>query len=353
MSATLEKILAALEPLIAVDTQNPPREIDANGDLVRVVREALPDFEISVQDLDEGRLIIDARRGATPIGFNVHMDTVPAAPGWATDPHTLTRTSDRAFGLGTCDTKGAAGVLIALAQSTDLPFHFILSTDEEAGKSDCVRTLLADGFTKDLMVVAEPTDATARLQHRGLVSAHAEFTGESAHASEARRPSAVHSAARFISQALTDEAAELNRLNFGRIEGGVKANMVAAQADVLFGFRAAPGTDHREFLSGLAAQAGDGTVTERFVGPALPSDENGPAAKAQEEAARWVERLDLPLGDPVDFWTEASLFAAAGIPSMVLGAGSITQAHNIDEFVTFDQLTMLYDLYHKIASHHG
>ncbi|MEO1658447.1 MAG: acetylornithine deacetylase [Pseudomonadota bacterium] len=353
MSAALESILVALEPLIAVDTQNPPRDIDANGDLVRVVREALPDFEISVRDLDEGRLIIDAKRGSTPIVFNVHMDTVPAAPGWSTDPHTLTRVSDRAFGLGTCDTTGAAAVLIALAQATDLPFHLILTTDEEAGTSHCIRTLLADGFKADLAVVAEPTDATARLEHRGLVSAKAAFVGESAHASEARRPSAVHSAAQFIASALTDDAAEHNRLNFGRIEGGVKANMVAAEAEVLFGFRAAPGTDHRSFLDSVTAKAGGGTVTERFVGPALPSDDDGLAANAQREAKAWVERLGIPLGAPVDFWTEASLFAAAGIPTMVLGAGSITQAHNVDEFVTYDQLTTLYDLYHKIASYHG
>ncbi|MEM0930302.1 MAG: acetylornithine deacetylase [Pseudomonadota bacterium] len=353
MMTSLERILLALEPLIAVDTQNPPREIDLNGDLVRVVQEALPDFEISVRDLDEGRLIIDARRGTTPIVFNVHMDTVPAAPGWSTDPHTLVRMSDRAFGLGTCDTKGAAGVLIALAQSTELPLHLVLTTDEEAGKSDCIRTLLADGFSADLAVVAEPTGATARLEHRGLVSASAAFTGESAHASEARRPSAVHSAAQFITSCLTEEAAEHNRLNFGRVEGGVKANMVAAEAEVLFGFRAAPGTDHRAFLDGLIARAAGAAVTERFIGPALPSDDAGPAAEAQVKAQAWVERLGLPQGEPVDFWTEASLFAAAGIPAMVLGAGSITQAHNADEFVAYDQLTTLYDLYLKIASYDG
>ncbi|MEO1043637.1 MAG: acetylornithine deacetylase [Pseudomonadota bacterium] len=353
MTAPLEAILAALEPLIAADTRNPPRAIDQDHDIVRVIREALPDFEMSVRDLGDGCLIIEAKRGTTPVVFNVHMDTVPAAPGWSTDPHTLVRVSDRAFGLGTCDTKGAAGVLFALAQATDFPFHFVFNTDEEAGKSHCIRTLLADGFTADLAVVGEPTDATARLAHRGLVSARAAFEGESAHASEARRPSAVHSAAQFIASALSDDSAEHNRLNFGRIEGGVKANMVAAEAEVLFGFRAAPGTDHQAFLGEVAARAQGGTVAERFVGPALPSDEDGIAAKAQADAHGWVERLDLPLGAPVDFWTEASLFAAAGIPTMVLGAGSITQAHNADEFVTYDQLTQLYDLYHKIASHHG
>ena len=40
----------------------------------------------------------------------------------------------------------------------------------------------------------------------------------------------------------------------------------------------------------------------------------------------------------VAFGTEAGLFKNAGIPTVVCGPGSITQAHQPDEFVSLEQL---------------
>jgi acetylornithine deacetylase len=344
VTAPLDDILNYLQGLIACDTQNPPRNIGAEGDLVRTVRKSLPGFDVRVEDVGEGCLIIDAERGHSPVLFNVHLDTVPAAPGWKTNPHELVRSDDRAYGLGTCDTKGAAAVLFALARHTDHSLHLVLTTDEEAGQSRCIRHYLNNQPSVDLAIIAEPTDALARTEHRGLVSAKASFSGESGHASETGRRSAVHDAASLITAALELPEAEANRLNFGRIEGGVKPNMIAAEAEILFGFRSKPGTDYRRILD-LIESAGEAEITPRFIGPALPSDAEGRSAAAQRAAAAKAEELGLPIGDPVDFWTEASLFSEAGIPSIVLGAGSIKQAHAPDEFVTYEQLTTLYGLY--------
>ncbi|GGY56635.1 acetylornithine deacetylase [Parvularcula lutaonensis] len=350
MTAPLEDILAHLEPLVEADSQNPPRHISADGALVAAVRRGLPGFVVNVRDLGDGCLIIEARRGETGTLFNVHLDTVPVAPGWSHDPHVLTRAEDRAFGLGVCDTKGAAGVLFALAQHTDEPMHLLLTTDEEAGKSRCIRTYLEDSTEARLAVVAEPTDCLARTEHRGIFSGVARFEGESAHASDTGRRSAVHDAARMIAAALDLPGAAESRLNFGRIEGGVKANMVAAEAEVQFGFRNRPGTEHRDLLRQISGLAGGARFEERFVGPALPHDRDGASGRAQAEAQALASRLGLPLGAPVDFWTEASLFAEAGIPAIVLGAGSIRQAHNADEFVTYGQLAKLYDLYAEVVT---
>ena len=67
----------------------------------------------------------------------------------------------------------------------------------------------------------------------------------------------------------------------------------------------------------------------------------GDIARAEERrlAARDIaDALDLPIGNAVDFWTEASLFSAAGYTTMVYGPGDIAQAHTAAEFVTYDQL---------------
>ncbi|MEM9838529.1 MAG: acetylornithine deacetylase [Pseudomonadota bacterium] len=353
MTNPLDSILDVLRPLIEAESCNPPRRVTTDGPLIKAIRSALPDFTIDVRDIDEGCLIIDCVRGAPRVMFNVHVDTVPVADGWTHPPHALTLSDDRAFGLGTCDTKGAAGVLMALSQHTDKPMRMLFNTDEEAGKSRCIRTFLETVPDVDLAVVAEPTDTLVRLEHRGICSVHASFSGESAHASEGARRSAVHDAAKFITDALGTGIAAENRLNFGRIEGGVKPNMVAAHADLLFGFRTAPGYAHTDVLDVLAALDTSPEMTTRFVGPSFPSDADGISSQAVAAAARYAKKLDLPIGDPVAFWTEASLFAAAGVPTFVLGAGSITQAHNADEFVTYEQLTTLYHQYQDIVNSDG
>lgn len=351
MADKLEAILRHLGPLIAADTQNPPRAIDGEHPLLGAIRQSLPGFEISVEDLGEGCLIIEAIRGRTDLLFNVHMDTVPVAPGWSHDPHTLVCGDNRVFGLGTCDTKGAAAILFSIAAETDMPMHLLLTTDEEAGQSRCIREYLGRGSKHRCAIVAEPTDGLARLSHRGLVSAGASFRGQSGHASVVGGASAVHDAARFIATALDQPWAEENRLNFGRIEGGQKPNMIAAEAELLFGFRSQPGTDHTQLLQHLAEIARDAAIVARFVGPALPSDSEGPSSTAQMIAREMMEEWGVEVGEPVDFWTEASLFSEAGTPAIVLGAGSIKQAHAPNEYVTYEQLLKVSSLYERIISH--
>ena len=77
---------------------------------------------------------------------------------------------------------------------------------------------------------------------------------------------------------------------------------------------------------------------ETFRGPALP---DGDIAEAEERrlAARDVaDALQLPIGNAVDFWTEASLFSRAGMTALVYGPGDIAQAHTADEWVSLEQL---------------
>ena len=67
----------------------------------------------------------------------------------------------------------------------------------------------------------------------------------------------------------------------------------------------------------------------------------GDVAAAEEhrlQARDLAEALGLPIGNAVDFWTEASLFSAAGMTAMVYGPGDIAQAHTADEWVSLEQL---------------
>ena len=247
--------------------------------------------------------------------------------------------------------KGAAAALVAAARRTDGDAAFLFSSDEEANDPRCIAAFLARGVPWEAVLVAEPTGCEAVLAHRGISSVLMRFAGRAGHASgtQTAADSAVHQAIRWGQRALdhVDACAHQRfggltglRFNIGRVEGGIKGNVIAPACDVRFGFRPLPSSDIDVLLQEFAALADPPAAefTETFRGPSLPA---GDIARAEERrlAARDVaDALALPIGNAVDFWTEASLFSAAGLTALVYGPGDIAQAHTADEWVGLDQL---------------
>ena len=351
-AALLEATLAHLRAIVAFDTRNPPRAIAADGGIIAYLREALPGFRVDVRDHGAGAVSVHAVRGAPTQVFNFHLDTVPVAQGWTRDPHTLVEAGDRVHGLGACDTKGAAAAMLAAAARTRGDLALLFTSDEEANDARCIRAFLASGHPYRAAIVAEPTCGVAVLAHRGIVSAHARFSGTAGHASEARalRDSAVHRAVAWAGEALAHARAldshafgELSgfRFNLGRIEGGIKGNVIAPSCDVRFGFRPLPSQSVDELLAlfrGIAPPGELDGFEELFRGPPLPAARGEAAARQLESSRALATRLGLPIGAAVNFWTEASLFSEAGLDAIVFGPGDIAQAHAADEWVALDEL---------------
>lgn len=361
-----EEILHLLGRLVAIDTTNPPREITADGPLVQLLTEVLsPGFIVDVRDHGQGCVSVLAVRGA-PVGlFNFHLDTVPANPAWKRDPFALELADERAYGLGACDIKGAAAAFLVACSHTTGPAAVLFTTDEEAGKSVCVQRFLERHPIDDLqgVIVAEPTRCRAVLNHRGIATAAGRFTGVAGHASDPRalNDSAVHAAAHWICEAVAwaredsedDEELSGVRFNVGRIEGGTKPNMIATEAEVRFGVRPGPQRPPRDVLAELFSLAlpGRALFTPAFEGPPLPAPVAGRSLAEQREKSRHLaELLGLEEGPSVDFWTEASLFSAAGLPALVYGPGDIRQAHTADEWVALADLDESCATYERILA---
>jgi acetylornithine deacetylase len=355
----LAPVLALLASLVRCDTRNPPRRTGESGILDLLAAALGPAFTHRVTDLGDGCASLLSLRGAPRILFNVHVDTVPADPGWATaDPFTLRVESDRAIGLGACDTKGAAACLVEAARTTSGDVALLFTSDEEAGSSRCVRTFLAEPHAFGGVIVAEPTRCRAVLEHRGIATANGAFQGVGGHASAPRalHDSALHDATRWAARALafaeSEEASSYKnlsgiRFNLGVMTGGTKANMIAATADLRYGVRPRPDQRPDELLTALAALAPHPervTWTPSFVAPPLPAPGKLPGARALAAG------LGLPPGDPVDFWTEAALFSEAGIDAVVYGPGDIAQAHTAGEWVALADLATALGAYRRILA---
>ncbi|HET7663076.1 MAG TPA: M20/M25/M40 family metallo-hydrolase [Rhodanobacteraceae bacterium] len=394
MNALLESTLQHLENLVGFDTRNPPRVIGTDG-IFDYLRTQLPDFDITVTDHGAGAVSMLAVRGQPRLLFNVHLDTVPAAPAWSRDPHQLLVTGECAIGLGACDIKGAAAGLLAVAQATERPMAMLFSTDEEANDARCIQAFLkafpplpsgegrgegtfgakGSGQTEpsppaplpegegsfEAVIVAEPTQARAVLAHRGIQSAYVHFHGRAGHASADQKPgdSALHQAVEWSHAALGFVAAQANhsfgglhglRFNIGRIEGGIKANVIAPEAELRFNMRPLPDMDPDGLLTQFRDMALPGThLQETFRGPALPAGDPAQTEARWHEARALAGELGFPIGNAVDFWTEAAKFSAAGYTTFVYGPGDIAQAHSADEWVALEQLADYAASIHRVV----
>jgi acetylornithine deacetylase len=213
------------------------------------------------------------------------------------------------------------------------------------------------------VIVAEPTRGEAVLAHRGIQSVLMRMAGQAGHASGEQKPadSALHQAVRWGSAALDFVQSRSHerfggltglRFNIGRIEGGIKANMIAPTAELRFGFRALPTMAPDALLQHFRALAEPAPVefTETFRGDSLPAGDTARAEERRLAARDLADELGIPVGNAVDFWTEAALFSAAGYTAFVYGPGDIAQAHTADEWVALDQLQQYAETLYRIVT---
>ena len=354
----LDSTLTHLRALVACETQNPPRAI--GGGIFDGVESALPGFHCTRTDYGDGAITLHAVRGAPILLFNVHLDTVPRSPAWSRDPFDLLVTADRAIGLGACDIKGGAAALIAAANASVGDCGLLFSSDEEANDPRCVKGFLANAHGYRAAIVAEPTRCRAVLAHRGIVSVLARFRGDAGHASIAKSRSALHAAIRWGDRALdhVESLAEERfgdlsglRFNIGRIEGGIKTNVIAPSAELRFGFRPLPSQSADALLAEFKTMAETDTLVsfeQTFCGDPLPAGGYALAQSRSDSARALAQSLQLEIAPAVDFWTEAALFSAAGLTALVYGPGDIAQAHSADEWVRLAELAEAAHTYRRI-----
>ena len=362
-ASLLDATLTHLRALVACDTQNPPRAIGAQ--IFDRIQSALPGFRCTRTDYGDGAITLHAVRGSPSFLFNVHLDTVPRSPAWSRDPFDLLVTDEHAIGLGACDIKGGAAALIAAANASDGDCGLLFSSDEEANDARCVRGFLAQAHGYREVIVAEPTRCHAVLAHRGIVSALAHFRGDAGHASSANPRSALHAAIRWGDRALDHVESLANerfgdlaglRFNIGRIEGGIKANVIAPSAELRFGFRPLPSQSADALLAQFKAMADAdslGSFEQTFHGDPLPAGGGALAQSRNDAAITLAQSLQLEIAPAVDFWTEAALFSAAGMTALVYGPGDIAQAHSADEWVWLSELAEAAQTYRRIIDTHG
>jgi acetylornithine deacetylase len=312
-----------------------------------------------------------------------HSDVVPVDPDdWASPPFTATRRADRVYGRGTADMKGFVACVLALAPSfaaADLvrPIHLALTYDEEDGfhGAPVLIDSLADAPRPAAAIVGEPTGLQVVGAHKGCYEYTTTVTGMDGHSSRpSEAVSAVHHATRWIS-GLLGLAGELAQrapadsrfepahttTNVGTIGGGMARCTVAGDCSFEWEMRPVQGSD-AGFVKARMAEVESGLLAEmRSVHPeasietevvceidGLEWDETSPAI----DLMRSLLGGDPPVG-VVAYGTEAGLYQAAGIPSVVWGPGDIGVAHRPDEYVEIADLAACLDVLERLPGSVG
>jgi acetylornithine deacetylase len=344
--ALIEWVEAYLHPLGAILTRVP----NAEGDKTNLIASFGP---------------IHAPGGVVLSG---HTDVVPVdGQAWSTDPWTLVEKDGRLYGRGTCDMKGFSACALALAPAMaaatlSAPIHIALSYDEEIGclgAHSLVDQLNATFPGASAVIIGEPSDMKVVSGQKGLSSFHVEVIGREAHSSQIQQGVSAIMEAIPLMAALHHMAADARAvapvdspfepsgttITIGTLEGGTAVNILARQCSFAFDIRFEAGDDpliYEEKLRALVdatdakikalAPEGKATLVRRSLSPAMTPETNG-LAEALARALTGDNTLRA-----VAYATEGGIFQNGGLSTVICGPGSISQAHQPDEYVAIEQI---------------
>jgi len=368
-----------LRDYVAIPSVNPmrrddlPAEITGERRYASHLREQLRGLGLDAELLGTGdRASVVAEATAPGARDTVliasHLDTVPV-DGMEIDPFEPRIDAGRMYGRGSCDTKGGMAAAVAALRKVlergTLRRNVILAgeADEECS-SIGVHDVLARLGTRrpDWVLATEPTELAVVTSHKGIALVRLVAHGLSCHSSEprdGRNAIVALSRAVLALDALANDIGSRSHPRLGRptmsvglIGGGQAANIVPQEAWLLSDRRLLPGEDEAtvraEVHAALARhEVPDVEITSCTVEkPPLETADEAPSVRACQRA---LESLALPTETATAaFATDAGVFDAAGLPGVVFGPGSITQAHTAREWIALDQLERATDFFVRL-----
>jgi acetylornithine deacetylase len=300
-----------------------------------------------------------------------HMDVVPTDnQPWSSDPFQVVEREGRLYGRGTADMKGfIAATYEGLARIARSAYQkrlvLIWTHDEEVGcmgSAAMVQAMEGRAFPTACWI-GEPTEFHIQRMHPGHVGVEIVVGGRAAHSS---RPelglNAIEGASQVI-EAVRAWAADLAQrradlpemerptvaVNVAEIAGGTALNIVPDRCVVRLGYRQLPGQDPLALWQELE---------DRLHALRLPQPVQG-------RVLRVTPSLLTRTGTPLQPWlaphaasehcsaatfaTDGGNLAKLGMEPLIFGPGSISVAHQADEYVPIGELVQTVDIVERVV----
>ncbi len=327
----------------------------------------IADSQIDIQEFDGTRANVVATFGAAKepgLLLSGHMDVVPAGGRnrWHSDPFRAVVKGDRLYGRGASDMKGGLAALIKAIENTTKSktlkrrLVFVTTAGEETGfvgLAKMIQNSIITSRSSSCVVIGEPTDLRPARAHRGIYRIKVNFFGKGSHAATPELGvNAIEYASTLIQdlqgvrQELSqtkDELLGVTTLTPTMINGGIGENVVPPNAEVVLDSRRLP-VHSAEYIRSKVEECCktlkiDYSITELVNHK--PVDTPGGSF-----LTKLAEDITGEKSVSCAFGTEGSLYQGElGLPTIVLGPGSVEQAHVDDEFVELAQIEKAITIY--------
>ncbi len=285
-------------------------------------------FNIQKQQISENRYNIIAKIGTPKFYFNAHMDTVEPLLEIKEDKNYI-------YGRGACDTKSCiASMLIAgkkLINQNIKNFGYIFTVGEEVDfiGSKKIKEL---NLNTQFIIVGEPTELIPINGHYGILTFRLIFKGKSAHSSTPELGiNAIEKAIKNIKKIIDKlNVQEESSLTLAKLNGGKADNIIPDKCEALFSMRISP-KDKTDYLEEVRKIIKNNAIIEKEL-------------NIKPTYSKIPKELNfLGTGKTVKYCTDLS-FLGKGL---VLGPGSIKQAHGNNEFIKKEDLVKAIKLYER------
>lgn len=315
------------------------------------------------------RRAVRSAPGARPLGYFCHNDVVSVA-GWDCShggPFEGVLAEDRLWGRGSCDMKGSAATAMAAisrisAKEQTAPIYFFITGDEECGMEGAKlvgQSALFEELSAEqgVGIVGEPTELQVVNSHKGGYHFEVAANGVAAHSSTVDGLNANWKLIPFLSylrqvqqRCLQDPELQNSEfdpphlsLNPVVINRPVATNITVGQAICRIFLRPMPATEWEGLVDEILATAREMQL-ELKLAPVMPpvhTDAGRPFVQDTMEKTGQEEPLRVCYATDGCFYNDLE-------DLIVLGPGSIEQAHRVDEYIALDQLQRGTDLFEQL-----
>ena len=314
-------------------------------------------FSIEISEVAErpGKFNLVARLGEGTNGLVLagHTDTVPYDEAlWQSDPFTLSERDDRWYGLGSTDMKGFFALVLSTVaplvnEKFDAPLTIIATADEESTMSGARALAAADVAGARYAIIGEPTSLKPVNRHKGIMFLNASLKGASGHSSNPDLGiNALDASAELITE-LTAFRNDMKRrftdtafgvayptLNLGCIHGGDSPNRICDNVGLAFDMRILPQMESEAIFDELRHRLETAFHNHPVsLDLSLANPWVDPFSNDEEGFLKLVSNISGQDPGPVAFATEAPFLTSLGLETIVLGPGSIDNAHQPDEYL--------------------
>ena len=286
-----------------------------------------------------------------------HSDTVPYDEGrWQSDPFKVKQADGKLFGLGSCDMKGFFAFILEALKTIPLnklnkPLYILATADEETSMAGARFFAEQQLIKPSMAIIGEPTELIPIYKHKGHIAQSLNIQGKAGHSSD---PDKGVNAIEIMHQAmgqLMDLQSQLKSqfhdaafsvphvtMNLGHINGGDAENRICGHCKLNFDMRVVPELDDEqalamidEALAPVFAKYPD-RLSLDLMYPTAPAF----ACRDEQNILALAEQLTGNKFQSANYATEAPFINQLGCDTIILGPGSIDQAHQPDEYISLD-----------------